>query len=222
MNHDSLAINSFQGDKDASKLFFFNYFWFELKTYILVNETCWQIFFSFQSISILFLCAILDQAQSQKNKCNYVFSSMLKFHLKSKQKVLTDNNRVEQWNGRLKDPGIRLTGHISVSLLSLQPFLKFSLLARKFSWEQARFWQLCCISGKTKTPGWFYCMWSTRNEVEASSTCSSPQSLQWPLRVPAPAAALAGDRHTQESPCRGTSVKMWHLSILHKRWTHCF
>lgn len=92
MNHDSLAINSFQEDKDASKDF---YFWFELKTYILVSETCWQIFFWFQSVSILFLYAILDQAESQKNKCNYVFSSMLKFHLKSKWKVLTDSNRVE-------------------------------------------------------------------------------------------------------------------------------
>lgn len=39
MNHDSLAINSFQEDKDASKVFYF-YFWFELKIYILVSETC--------------------------------------------------------------------------------------------------------------------------------------------------------------------------------------
>lgn len=39
MNHDSPAINSFQEDQAASKVFYF-YFWFELKIYILVSETC--------------------------------------------------------------------------------------------------------------------------------------------------------------------------------------
>lgn len=62
---------------------------------------------------MLFLRAILDQARSQKNKCNYVFSSMLKFDLKSKWKVSAANGGAEQWSGRWRDAGILLSGHIS-------------------------------------------------------------------------------------------------------------
>lgn len=36
------AINSLRGDKHASKGLF--YFWFGLKIYTLLTETCWQIF----------------------------------------------------------------------------------------------------------------------------------------------------------------------------------
>lgn len=43
-----------------------------------------------EHIYFVFMCYFRSSAEP-KNKCNYVFSSMLKFHLKSNWKVLTDN-----------------------------------------------------------------------------------------------------------------------------------
>lgn len=92
MNCASPAINSFQGDKDTSKGLFlvwvrniYSFQWDALTNFLLDLEC----------IYFVFLRAILEQVQTQKSKWHYIFSSMLKFHLKSKWKELTDSDGVK-------------------------------------------------------------------------------------------------------------------------------
>lgn len=146
---------------------------------------------------------------------------MLKFHLKSKWKVLTDNHRVEQWSSRLKDPEFCLVGTFLCFLVVFTAFPKILVIGKKVLVRTSPFLTVMLHFWEDKDTS-LVLLYVKHKKLVASSTASSNPLCSDLCKAPASAAGLGGDTKSQESPCRRRPAKMWHLSILLRRWARYF
>lgn len=166
MNHASLAINSFQEDKDASKVFLFLFLVWVKNMYSCQWDMPTNFLLDSEHIYFGFTCYFRASTEP-KNKCNYVFSSILKFHLKSKWKVLTDNTGYSS----------KLTVYKIQQLCLLDTFLCFAvvfaalpkipIIGKKVLMRTNQFLR------RQKTWACFYYIWGTKKEMRGRSTDTS-------------------------------------------------
>lgn len=147
---------------------------------------------------------------------------MLKFHLKSKWKVLTDNHRVEQWSSRLKDPEFCLVGTFLCFLVVFTAFPKILVIGKKVLVRTSPFLTVMLHFWEDKDTSLVLPYVKHKKETGGQQHSQLKPTLQWPLQGPSSAAGLGGDTKSQESHCRRRPAKMWHLSILLRRWARYF
>lgn len=109
---------------------------------------------------------------------------MLKFHLKSKWKVLTDNHRVEQWSSRLKDPEFCLVGTFLCFLVVFTAFPKILVIGKKVLVRTSPFLTVMLHFWEDKDTSLVLPYVKHKKETGGQQHSQLKPTLQWPLQGP--------------------------------------